>query len=163
MAESETAAASHKRYIHGFNSDDHTGKGAQSDVDDRRGNDASFVAVERDTDSALFRCGKCCYSCASSAELKAHKSTHTAEKRYICHECYYRTTTAYKLRQHIARHTGERCDRCSAAFLSKNELATHKLSHTGEKPFMCEVCGFSTSTKKCAKQTYAASHEVQSV
>ena len=142
VAESEAAAASHKQYIHGLSSDDQSSNQAQSDACHGR-DDASSV-TQRGT------------------ELGAHKSTHTAEKRYLCHECDYRTTTAQLLKQHIARrHTGERphrCDQCSAAFLAKNELANHKVSHTGEKPFMCEVCGFSTSTKRALNRHHRLKH-----
>ena len=42
-------------------------------------------------------------------------------------------------RQHESKEY--KCEQCPAAFHRKQYLVTHKLSHTGERPFMCEACG----------------------
>ncbi|ESN90835.1 hypothetical protein HELRODRAFT_128327, partial [Helobdella robusta] len=36
-----------------------------------------------------------------------------------------------------------KCDICSKVFRRKNGLEIHKNQHTGRKPCVCDVCGFS--------------------
>ena len=54
-------------------------------------------------------------------------------------------------------------DVCNFSASLKGNLVSHKRTHTGEKPFKCHVCDFSTAHKKNLKAHIQGMHTKQSL
>ena len=98
---------------------------------------------------------------------------HTCHKDFICKQCDYSCAHAGKLKQNIQAKS--RLNVHTATFLVQaSKLKTHKLTHSGEEPFICIQCHFSCTqadnlkrhmkthtgekTHKCAQCDYSFIH-----
>ena len=62
----------------------------------------------------------------------------------ICEICGFEAANQAKLERHQNSHmeiTKHKCLDCNKAFTQAQSLANHMQIHTGEKPFVCELCG----------------------
>ncbi|XP_071091603.1 zinc finger protein 62 homolog [Haliotis cracherodii] len=83
-----------------------------------------------------------------------HMEQHSSEKegsKCICDVCGMVFTLKKQVEAHMKRH-GERkhkcpIDGCTWTFVMRHELKMHMLTHTKEKKFLCDICGFGATTK----------------
>ena len=85
------------------------------------------------------------------AQRDVHAAVHTGEKSHLCPECGCSFTSVSTLIDHRKRkHEQKRehpCDMCPKAFFTRQELAAHVRTHTGDKPFICTVRYFLVNFK----------------
>ena len=98
-------------------------------------------------------CSQCDFKCVAAYQLKAHMlRKHTP--RFPVSVQFYVLCVCYDTEHCIAGLLFFRsdmqfqCGQCSYATVEKSALEKHvRFKHTKERPFECEVCGFSTHTK----------------
>ncbi|XP_058168633.1 zinc finger protein 91-like [Anopheles ziemanni] len=96
---------------------------------------------------ATHQCGVCPKKFKTPESLGAHMRSHTGDKPYKCRteSCGKRYANIGDRRRHeMSVHTLERphkCSHCNSAFIRKRQLIMHEKRHTGEKSFVCQLCG----------------------
>ncbi|XP_054575920.1 zinc finger protein 705A-like [Eptesicus fuscus] len=86
--------------------------------------------------------------------LNRHNESHTRSN--IC-ECGKAFSSVFSLRRHKMTHSKEKpfkCNVCGKGFLQKSDLRNHNRMHTGEKPYECGECG-----KAFSQSSYLRQHE----
>lgn len=102
--------------------------------------------VSKNCVDTVYKCPKCYYSTKNPSSLKVHMHIHSRGTPYKCTECSYCAKDLKELIKHYDAMKDLKC-KCGYTTHVKQQMATHKRSHVGDKPFSCGVCQFSTGDR----------------
>lgn len=98
-----------------------------------------------------FYCKECDKNFRNRYVLTIHERIHTGKKPFVCDICGRAYAAANNLSFHlkivhkkvVSMRLSHYCKHCDKYFNGNSTLKIHMRSHTGEKPFVCDVCGYS--------------------
>ncbi|XP_048003229.1 oocyte zinc finger protein XlCOF6-like isoform X21 [Leguminivora glycinivorella] len=115
-------------------------------------------------EKTIFSCTECDAVFKDRTYLKTHfKTVHTTDNK--CSYCDMQFPTVPKLNTHIARkHTGERafgCNTCAMAFMDRQTLNTHMITHNDDMKIPCPACQKLFVTRYRMKMHLKKCHEAK--
>ena len=105
----------------------------------------------------------CDKSYKDAPSLYSHiQSHHTAKRSHLCSEC----GASFMKSDHLKRHINSthrkiktiKCNYCDMMFSDKYKAKVHERKHTGESPYMCDICS-KTFKRKEALDNHAIVHK----
>ncbi|XP_078507089.1 uncharacterized protein LOC144767541 [Lissotriton helveticus] len=110
-------------------------------------NNKTLLARQKRISTSLraYACAECKKTFTGKARLLLHEQTHTDRYPYTEHEMRFADKAT-----HEKTHSGERpfhCNVCEKSFTQKGNLLKHQRIHTGERPYHCTLCSKSFSRK----------------
>ncbi|XP_077302558.1 uncharacterized protein LOC143922967 isoform X2 [Arctopsyche grandis] len=117
--------------------------------------------LKHNPEKCINRCKSCHKTFVSEKELDAHMQMHLPKDQlpYVCCKCAKRFSNPRILKEHEKIHIPREqrfvwtCEMCETKFATKGALGTHiKVIHEKIRPYMCDLCGHSFSTKANLKE-----------
>lgn len=101
------------------------------------------LAGKIDALEKLFACALCEKAYVHLKSLRKHqRNVHEPKQLYKCPYCPEEFTTASFLKAHGKTHKiNTECGECGKKFMWPSQLIQHKLTHTKERPCVCDLCG----------------------
>jgi len=95
-----------------------------------------------------FACEHCAKRFAQSSQLRQHVSVHSEVGTHVCPTCGEAFTRPWRLQSHRraahADDTGSRkryrCEECGREYSLRQSWIYHRLTHSSDRPFQCDVC-----------------------
>ncbi|KAL1485365.1 hypothetical protein MTO96_010190 [Rhipicephalus appendiculatus] len=107
-----------------------------------------------------YRCHLCPMVYATRPQLIKHLDSH--KKAFACKVCNLSFVSNEALAAHVATHDKfqrrrplrHKCLHCPRTFYHRGHLADHERTHTGERPFTCDMC-----EKKFTRHSHLLAHK----
>lgn len=91
----------------------------------------------------LYKCEFCEKKFARPQSRDVHAAMHTGVQAHLCQDCGASYSSLSSLIDHRKRKHLDlknfNCEECEKKFFTKQELEAHERTHTGAKPFVCNV------------------------
>lgn len=121
-----------------------------------------------------MNCEQCGLLVNSKTSLDSHMRIHTGDRPFPCTQCHRKFSRKDNLIRHMVCHQPNRpqkkyntfrpkfepvqCSQCSLVLKTPSALITHLRTHTGERPFSCDMCGKQYRAKGCLKRHIESNH-----
>lgn len=94
---------------------------------------------------AIYKCSKCTLIFSDEDELQRHNDAKHTIAEHLCSICGKRYNKKASLTEHLLKHghgNSLKCpiSGCQKIFTRSKRLTDHLNSHTGMKPYSCEIC-----------------------
>lgn len=127
---------------------------------------ATFIEhIESHRGIKRFQCEICDKKFLFRRYLLDHvKNNHNSIEMYCCEICDRNFSFKYSLRRHLnvvhgfGKKRAINCSICNKILANSYNLKMHLMVHTGEKPFVCEICGITFSRNMFLNKHFLLKH-----